>query len=131
MGGHKDRWSGLFFLEANDGARRPARSGSDLPDFTADGKTQLAAGRAVISVVPGLADRPARIFLSVPVDPAKRGSSILTGEVDNSYVWGFKDSRLLPSHIEPCAVDATGVTLMCSAEQFHSLPREFKKNIDA
>jgi len=128
-GGHKDRWSGLFFLETNDGARRLARSGLDLPDFTPAGKKQLAAGRAVISVVPGSTDRPARIFLSVLVDPANSGSAIFTGEVDNSYVWGFKESRLLPSHIEPCAVDATGVTLMCSAEQFRSLPQELKKHL--
>jgi len=128
-GGHKDRWSGLFFLEANDGARRLVRSGLDLPDFTPAGKKQLTAGRAMISVVPGSADRPARIFLSVLIDPANSGSAILTGEVDNSYVWGFKESRLLPSHIEPCAIDATGVTLMCSAEQFRSLPQELKNNL--
>ena len=129
-GGHKDRWRGLFFLEASEADRRRAPSGLDLPDFVAAGKKQLAAGRAVISVVPSSADLPARIFLSVLVDPAKSGSGILTGEVDNSYVWGFKESRLLPSHIEPCAVDATGVTLMCSARQFHSLPGELKKNLD-
>ncbi len=128
VGGHKDRWSGLFFLETNDGTRRLARSGLNLPDFTPAGKKQLAAGRAVISVVPGLADRPARIFLSVLIDPANSGSAILTGEADDSYVWGLKDSRLLPSHIEPCIVDVTGVALMCSAGQFHSLPQEFKKN---
>ena len=130
-GGHKDRWSGLFFLEANDDARRLAPAGLDLPDFTPAGKKQLAAGRAVISVVPGSADQPARLMVSVLIDPANRGSAILTGEVDNSYVWGFKDSRLLPSHIEPCIVDVTGVALMCAAEQFHSLPGALKKDLDS
>ncbi|MBI2228154.1 MAG: GAF domain-containing protein [Deltaproteobacteria bacterium] len=129
-GGHKDRWSGLFFFEASDGPRRLTRAQLDLPDFTAAGKKQLAAGRAVITVLPASQDLPARIFLSVLVDPAKSRSDILTAEVDNSYVWGFKDSRLLPSHIEPCVVDVTGVTLMCSAAHFHSLPQELKKNFD-
>jgi len=129
-GGHKDRWSGLFFLEANDSARRLSNLGLDLPDFTAAGKKQLAAGRGVISVVPVSANLPARILLSVLIDPANSGSAILTGEVDNSYIWGFKDSRLMPLHIEPCAVDATGVTLMCSVKKFRSLPPEFKKNLD-
>ena len=129
-GGHKDRWSGLFFLEASGGPRRLARAQLELPDFTAAGKKQIAAGKAVITVMPASQDLPARIFLSVLVDPAKSRSDILTAEVDGAYLWGFKDSRLLPSHIEPCVVDVTGVTLMCSAAHFHSLPGELKKNFD-
>jgi len=125
-GGHKDRWIG-FFLEPSDRTRRTSRAQLEVPDFTAAGQKQLAAGKAVISLIPSSRNSPARIFLSVLVDPAQSGSDILTGEIDTSYLWGFRSSRLLLSHIEPCVLDVQGAILMCSRQDINRLPRDFKK----
>jgi signal transduction histidine kinase/HAMP domain-containing protein len=125
-GGHKDRWIGLF-LESSERPRQFSSVQLDVPDFSAAGQKQLAAGKAVISLVPFSAKLPARIFLSVMVDSRQRGSTILTGEIDPSYLWGFNSSRLLLAHIDPCVLDLQGVLLMCSRKNISSLPQNFKK----
>jgi signal transduction histidine kinase/HAMP domain-containing protein len=127
-GGHKDRWIGLF-LEPSDRMRRLSGVQQDIPDFTTAGRKQLTAGKAVISLIPVAQKLPARIFLSVIVDPSQSSSPILTGEVDTSYLWGFNSSRLLLSHIEPCVLDLQGAILMCSRQHLNSLPQDFKKQL--
>lgn len=127
-GGHKDRWVELF-LEPSRRTRQLPSVQQDVPDFTAGGQKQLAAGKAVISLIPLSAKFPTRIFLSVLVDPGKSDSPVLTGEIDTSYLWGFNSSRLLASHIEPCVVDLQGVILMCSSERTDSLPQNLKNKL--
>ncbi len=130
-GGHRDRWINSFFIEAKDGGRNLSRDRIGLSDFTAAEQKQLAAGKAVISVIPASHRLPARIFLSALVDPTQQRSDVLTGEVDTSYLWGFKGTRLLPSHIEPCVLTLQGVGLMCADGRIRDLVQKRKLNFAA
>ncbi len=127
-GGHRDRWINSFFIESKDGRRNLSSEWIGLSDFTAAQQKQLAAGKAVISVIPASRRLPARIFLSELVDPTQQRSDVLTGEVDTSYLWGFKGTRLLPSHIEPCVLTLQGVSLMCADGQTSDRVQNLKLN---
>jgi signal transduction histidine kinase len=127
-GGHRDRWINSFFIETKDGKRNLSSDRNGLSDFTAAEQKQLAAGKAVISVIPATQRLPARIFLSVLVDPTQQTSAVLTGEVDTAYLWGFKSTRLLLSYIEPCVFNRRGVSLMCADAHISDHVQNLKLN---
>jgi len=114
-------------LESERWHQSPFQLSVKSPGLYRSGKKQLAVGKAVISLIAVSEKFRARVFLSVLVDPTQSQSDIVTGEVDTSYLWGFKGSRLLLSHIEPCVLDLEGVTLMCSAGHFDKSGQELKK----
>ncbi len=79
-------------------------------------------GRALISVVPVPGDPAPRILMRVAIDPATRGGRVLVGEVKPSYLWGVDETRLMPSYVEVCVRDQTGLSLRCPAEVLAALP---------
>jgi hypothetical protein len=112
-GQQKDRWDALFLNSRAGELSAIVGTGASLPKFTASANKHLDTGRALLSVIPGSDKLLPRIFLSILVGSNETGLNLLTGEVKSSYLWGLKDSRLLPEHIEACVEDLDGVTLTC------------------
>jgi signal transduction histidine kinase len=125
----KARWSALAII-TEDG-RRHALLGEveTFPEFTAPQKTHLASGKALILIQSATQPDPARIFMSLATDPRRRRGPIVVGEVKPAYLWSFTESRILPSYIKTCALEVTGLTLMCSSAD-HLVPGALLRKID-
>jgi signal transduction histidine kinase/HAMP domain-containing protein len=124
----QDHWDALFVNSRAGELSATAGTGALLPKLTLSANKHLDAGRAVLSVIPASNNSLPRIFLSRLIDSNKTGSNLLlTGEVKGSYLWGLKDSRLLPSHIEACVEDLDGVTLTCPSSDLSMLLGGFRK----
>ena len=118
-----DRWNALSLISGAGEQRDIVGRLEPLPEPNPSERKHLASGKALLTVFPDSSNRSARILMTTLLDPRKGGSSRLVGEVKETYLWGLKDSRLLPSHVQPCVQDEAGVKLMCSFSAAESLPQ--------
>jgi signal transduction histidine kinase/HAMP domain-containing protein len=118
-----DRWNALSLISGKGEQHEIFGRVEPLPEPNPSERKHLASGKALISLFPDSSNRSARILMTILLDPRKAGSGRLVGEVEGTYLWGLKDSRLLPSHVQPCVQDEAGVRLMCSFSAAESLPQ--------
>lgn len=83
----------------------------DLGPLTAEIRSQLASGRAVISVAPNSAGAP-RVLMWRAIEPAQLDRGLLVFEPDPDYLWGEKDSQ--PYLTDICVFDNRGRALFCT-----------------
>lgn len=123
-------WHGVTLVTV-PGRRHDLLSHRDmLPDFSDAQRRHLAAGKALLSIVPAAPNQPPRIFMSAMVDPRQTSPEIIIGEVNPSYLWGIEDKRVIPNHIRLCVLDLSGNAMMCSYPA-ESLPQVLRQQINA
>ncbi|MDP2602592.1 MAG: ATP-binding protein [Deltaproteobacteria bacterium] len=123
QGTQLDRWNALSLISGTGEQREIFGRLEPLPEPNPSERKHLDTGKALLSVFPDSSNRSARILMTVLLDPGKAGSGRLVGEVKETYLWGFKDSRLLPAHVQLCVQDDAGVRLMCSFSAAESIPQ--------
>ena len=111
---YTEQWEALSLVTNHGEVARLSGKLDFFQEFTPTEIKHLAAAKALISVRQESQNGPVRILLSIRLNPKQPESDLLVGEIKASYLWGLKDSRIMPAHIEPCVQDINGVTLMCS-----------------
>ena len=111
---YTEQWEALSLVTNHGEVARLSGKLDFFQEFTPTEIKHLAAAKALISVRQESRNGPVRILLSIRLNPKQPESDLLVGEIKASYLWGLKDSRIMPAHIEPCVQDINGVTLMCS-----------------
>ena len=84
---------------------------ADLAPLTAGARDRLAAGKAVLTLVPGDAGA-SRVLMWRALEPARLARGVLVVEPDPVYLWGEADA--LPSLTDVCVLDDRGRALFCT-----------------
>ncbi len=112
----KDRWISILLLSSS-GLRHPLLGQmAPVPEFSSADRGRLAAGKTLMKII-STAGGTSRIFISLITKTRQPEPDILIGEVENSYLWDFEKSRLLPNYVHLCITDQSGITLMCDPQE--------------
>jgi putative nucleotidyltransferase with HDIG domain len=84
-----------------------------IPDPTPEELRHLSDGRTLITL-DGREDEPARIFMTVPLDPADTSRGTLVAELETGHLFGFDGERPLPPRTELCVLGPSSRVLMTS-----------------
>ena len=84
---------------------------ADLAALTAELRSRLATGKAVITLAPDDAGAP-RVLMWRALEPARLTHGVLAVEPDPVYLWGEVD--MLPSLTDVCVLDDRGRALFCT-----------------
>ncbi|MBI2088642.1 MAG: HAMP domain-containing protein [Deltaproteobacteria bacterium] len=95
----------------------------DPPELTSEERQHLGAGKTLVSSQIH-SDLPARIFMSMALDPDNGDQRILLGEIDPNYLWGVTERDSLPPMTELCVLDASNHLLVCSVPVPRSLAEQ-------
>jgi putative nucleotidyltransferase with HDIG domain len=60
------------------------------------------------------ADSPARVFMTIPLNPGSTESKRLLGEIDTVYLWGIGHENVLPPMTDLCIIDPYRKVLVSS-----------------
>jgi signal transduction histidine kinase len=96
---------------------------ADPPELTSEERQHLGAGKTLVSSQVH-SDLPARIFMSMVLDPDNGDQRILLGEIDPNYLWGVSERDSLPPMTELCVLDASNHLLVCSVPVPRSLAEQ-------
>lgn len=112
----RDRWHSILLLSST-GERYPllGQMGA-VPKLSSSDQQSLAAGKALMKIIPTGGGK-SRVFISVATKTMHTKPDILIGEVENSYLWDFENSRLLPDFVHLCISDQSGIRLTCDLEE--------------
>ncbi len=111
----KDRWKAISLLSST-GRQRPLFGPMAwVPEFTLSDRQKLAAGKTLMKIV-STADGTSRIFIGLITRRRQTEPDILIGEIEDSYLWDFEKSRLIPNYVRLCITNDSGITVMCEAE---------------
>ncbi len=112
----RDRWKSILLLSST-GLQRPLLGQMEpLPEFTSSDRQKLTAGKTLMKIMPTTGGM-SRIFISSITRTKQAAPDIVIGEVENSYLWDFEKSRLMPNYVRLCVTDDNGITLMCDAQE--------------
>jgi len=125
----KEQWKAVSLIRSRGQQHRLFGQIESLPDFSTMDRRRLAAGKVLISVLESTQGRSARILMSVSVNPQGPETDILIGEISDVYLWGVNDTRLLPSYVQFCVQDQTGIMLVCSDSAFESFPSALREKM--
>ncbi len=125
----KEQWKAVSVIRSRGQQHRLFGQIESLPDFSTMDRRRLAAGKVLISVLESTQGRSARILMSVSVNPQEPEPDILIGEISDIYLWGVNDTRLLPSYVQFCVQDQTGIMLVCSNSAFESFPSALREKM--
>ncbi len=127
---HQDRWDALLFFKS-DGSRQNilGRSNLILPAPTPEHREHRAAGKAVILIIPSGTNSQSRLLMTVRIDPDDFKAGILAGEIKDTYLWGIRETRLMPSHVDACVKSPADIVLSCSSSMLNMLPRSVDEQI--
>ncbi|MBI2357736.1 MAG: HAMP domain-containing protein [Deltaproteobacteria bacterium] len=98
---------------------------ADPPKMTSEERLHLEAGKTLVSSL-AHSELPARILMSMALDPDRRDQRILLGEIDPDYLWGVSERDSLPPMTELCVLDASNHLLVCSVPVPRSLAEQVK-----
>jgi signal transduction histidine kinase/HAMP domain-containing protein len=124
-----ERWQALARVIARDQFEGLWGDVSTFPRLSEDDHARLSKGPILLAARSNHSANSARIFMGTKHHLPAQEAVVLLGELKESYLWYYTQSRALPSHMQPCVIASSAAILKCGYSASDSFGEDLAEKV--